>query len=316
MQPQLQAVAPQVSILVVAFRAAHFIDKCLDGIAKSAANTLHEILLIDNGDDGTEAHVRTAWPQVRIVPSEGNIGFGAGNNRLAAHARAPLLLLVNPDAVPRDDAIDRLVRFAQANPEAGAWGGRSLSPSGHLEAGNFLILPRPRDFVKLALGKRDALSSGGLPADATAPGRVEVLTGGFMMVRADVWKQLGGFDEGFFLYAEEIDLFLRMRELGYPVLVTPDAAVIHDVGSGAALSSGRLLYRTTGQMHYAHKHFGRFGAFVTGAALWLLATQNLVIGALAAPFAGKRGARLRAVSKAWRPLALDPGKWWPGYDRK
>lgn len=316
MPPDRNADAPQVSILVVAFRAAGFIDECLEGITESAAGIVHEILLIDNGDDGTGAHVRTAWPQVRIVPGEGNIGFGAGNNRLAAQARAPLLLLVNPDAVPRDDAVARLVRFAQAHPEAGAWGGRSLSPSGHLDAGNFLILPRPLDFVKLALGRRRALSSGGLPAGATAPGRAEVLNGGFMMVRADVWRELGGFDEGFFLYSEEIDLFLRMRERGYPVLVTPDAAVIHDLGGGDALSSTRLLYRTTGQMHYAHKHFGSLGAFVTGAALWLLAAQNMVLGALAAPFAGRRGKRLRIVSKAWRPLALAPGKWWHGYNRR
>jgi GT2 family glycosyltransferase len=304
---------PSVSILVVAFRSADFIAECMNGVARAAGGTPHEILLIDNGDDGTEALVRAEFPQVRIVPSEGNIGFGAGNNRLAAQARAPRLLLINPDAVPCDGAIDALVEFSHAYPDAGAWGGRSLSPDGTLDTANFLVLPRVSHFAKAPLGSLRGLASGGLPADATEPGEVDVLNGGFMMVRADVWRELGGFDESFFLYSEEIDLFKRMKDLGYRVMVTPDAAVIHDAGGGQSLSQARFLYRTTGQMHYARKHFSGSGAFVTACALWLVAAKYVVGTAIAAPLLPKRSARLRAMGKAWRGVLLQPGRWWRGY---
>lgn len=304
---------PSVSILIVAFRSADFIVECLEGAARAAAGTPHEILLIDNGDDGTEALVRAKFPQVRIVRSEGNIGFGAGNNRLAAQARARRLLLINPDAVPCDHAIDALVEFSRAYPDAGAWGGRSLSPDGALDMANFLVLPRVSHFVKAACGSLRGLVSGGLPAGATEPGQVDVLNGGFMMVRADVWRELGGFDESFFLYSEEIDLFKRMKDLGYPVMVTPDAAVIHDAGGGQSLSPSRFMYRTTGQMHYARKHFSAAGAFVTACALWLVAAKYVVGGAIAAPLLPKRSARLRAMANAWRGVLLQPGKWWWGY---
>jgi len=305
---------PAVSVLIVAFRSAGFIADCVRGAISSAAATPHEILFIDNGDDGTEALVRAQFPQVRIVASEGNIGFGAGNNRLAVHARAPLILLLNPDAVPRGSAIDDLVAFAHAYPDAGAWGGRSITPDGKLDGGNFLVLPKVSDLVEAIPWSMRSLSRGGLPADATEPGAVDVLNGGFMMIRADIWRELGGFDEGFFLYSEEIDLFKRMKDLGYRAMVSPDIAVIHDVGSGAALSPSRILYRTTGQMHYARKHFGALGAFVAGCALWLIAAKYVVGAAIAAPLMPGRKARLRATSNAWRGVLLNPGRWWRGYE--
>lgn len=305
-----------VSILIVAFRSSDFIAECLNGVEQAAAGTPHEILLIDNGDDGTEKLVRAQFPQVRIVASEGNIGFGAGNNRLAAHARAPRLLLINPDAVPRDRAIDTLVEFSHAYPEAGAWGGRSVSPDGTLDTANFLVLPRVSHFVRAPLGSLRSLASGGLPAGATGPGEVEVLNGGFMMVRTDVWRQLGGFDESFFLYSEEIDMFKRMKDLGYRAMVTPDAAVIHDVGGGQALSSSRFLYRTTGQMHYARKHFSATGAFATACALWLVAAKYVVGTAIAARVMPKRRERLRGMGNAWRGVLLHPGRWWRGYEER
>lgn len=304
---------PSVSILIVAFRASDFIAECIDGVMQAAAGTPHEILLIDNGDDGTEALVRARFPQVRIVASEGNIGFGAGNNRLAAQARAPLLLLVNPDAVPRDHAIDELVGLSHAYPDAGAWGGRLLSPDGKLDPGNFLILPDTSHFVKAAFGSLRVFASGGLPATATAPGYADVLCGGFMMVRADVWRELGGFDESFFLYSEEIDLFKRMKERGYRALVSPNIAVVHDTGGGRALSATRFLYRTTGQMHYARKHFGKWGALVTACALWLVSARYVVGAPVAALLMPKRSDRIRAMGKAWRGVFLHPGRWWNGY---
>ncbi|MHA6720030.1 glycosyltransferase family 2 protein [Sphingomonas sp. RS6] len=304
---------PEVSILVVAFRSASFIERCIEGIRAAAADTPHEILLIDNGDDGTETLVRTRFPDVQIVPSEGNIGFGAGNNRCAAQARAPRLLLINPDAIPQPGAIDALIAFAQSTPDAAAWGGRSLSTDGRLDTANFLSLPRVRDFVKGPIDSLRGLARGGLPADATQPGPADVLNGGFMMIRADVWRALGGFDESFFLYSEEIDLFRRLKDCGERVLVHPDVAVIHDAGGGQAISASRFLYRTTGQMHYARKHFSRTGALVTGASLWLVAAKYAIGAPIAAMVMPNRRLRLMALGAAWRAVCLSPGRWWRGY---
>lgn len=303
---------PDVSILVVAYHSAPFIGQCIRGIAAAAQGTAHEILLIDNGGGDTEAVVRAEFPHVRIVPSEGNIGFGAGNNRCAAHARAPRLLLVNPDAIPRPGAIDLLVAFAKAHPDAAAWGGRSYFPNGQLDHANFLPLPTVRDFV-VSIFSSSPMRRGGLPADATAPGPVEVLNGGFMMVDARVWREIDGFDEGFFLYSEEIDLFQRIRARGYSVLVDPAVGVVHDTGGGHSLSPTRVLFLTTGRMHYARKHFGRVGAVVTGWALWANAAKYVVIGGLLGRLSPRRAARWNALRDAWSIVFGQPRRWWHGW---
>ncbi len=304
--------SPQVSVLVVTYRSTHFIRKCVAGIEAGAAGISYEILMIDNGDGETEALVRAELPQVRIIPSEGNIGFGAGNNRLARHARAPLLMLVNPDAVPEPGAIARLVALANATPDAGAWGGRSYDPAGNLDFANYLALPTPADFALFVMSS-GSLRRGGLPESATTTGEVDVLNGGFMMVRADVWREIDGFDESFFLYSEEVDLFKRIRDRGYPVLVDPAVKVTHDSGSGDALSPRRIMFVTIGRMHYARKHFGKLGALAAALGLWLAALRYAVTAPLAARLLPRRREHFEKVSRAWTPVARKPRLWWHGY---
>ncbi|WP_294330055.1 glycosyltransferase family 2 protein [uncultured Sphingomonas sp.] len=308
----LERPAPEVSILVVAYNSAPFLAECFSSIATAAATTPHEILLIDNGDGSSEAFARTHFPDVRIVPSEGNIGFGAGNNRLAAQAVAPRLLLLNPDAAPVPGAVDRLVAFSKQHPQAAAWGGRSYSPEGALDAANFMALPTPTDFLVSVIDSR-SLRRGGLPAGATEPGPVEVLNGGFMMVRADVWRAIGGFDESFFLYAEEIDLFERIRARGDVVLVDPGVGVIHNTGSGQSMSASRLLYLTTGRMHYARKHFSPLGAWVTGCAMWLTAAKFAWVSPLLARLKPHDAERLRQLGQGWGAVLRQRPAWWSGY---
>ncbi|WP_084582019.1 glycosyltransferase family 2 protein [Sphingomonas azotifigens] len=304
--------APEVSVLVVAYQSAAFLTECFTSIAASAAQTPHEILLIDNGDGSSEAFARANFPHVRIVPSEGNIGFGAGNNRLAAQARAPRLLLVNPDAAPVAGAIDRLVAFSKQHPEAAAWGGLSYFPHGELDPSNFMALPTPRDFVVSVVDSRP-LRRGGLPVGTKEPGPVEVLSGGFMMVRADVWREIQGFDESFFLYAEEIDFFARIHALGYAVLVDPAVRVIHSPGSGASMSGSRLLYLTTGRMHYARKHFSKLGAWMTGSAFVLTAAKYAFLCPVLAKLKPHDAERLMQLSKGWGTVLRQRARWWQGY---
>lgn len=302
---------PEVSVLVVAYHSAPFIAQCMRGIAEGARETAHEILMIDNGGGDTEAIVRTEFPHVRIVPGEGNIGFGAGNNRAAAQARAPFLLLVNPDAVPYPGAIDRLVAFAKAHPEAAAWGGCSYTPDGAPEHANFLILPRPIDFVR-AIVIGTAFCRTDMSAETQTPGPVDVLNGGFMMVSRAVWEEIGGFDESFFLYSEEVDMFQRLRARGHAVLVDPGVKVMHDAGSGEAISATRVLYITTGRMHYARKHYGPLGARVAGWAMWLNAAKYVLMGGVLARVSA-RNPRWREISQAWTPVFRERSRWWNGY---
>lgn len=309
MRDNLVAEAPRLSVLVVAYQSRAFLETCIGSVIAHTSAPI-EILVIDNGTDGGGAAVTQRFAEVRAIASEGNIGFGAGNNRLAAAARAPYLLLLNPDTRVEDDAIDRLLAFATSRPDAVAWGGRTVSPAGHPDSGNHIVIPTLGALARLVLGDGSGMRAGGLADDAREPAPVDVLCGGFMMIRTDVWRAFGGFDETFFLYSEEVDLFVRLKAAGHVVLATPDSAIVHDVGSGEALSPTRTFYRTVGQMQFARKHWRGPSATVAAALIWTAAAQRFAYGLAL----GWRKPRAAAMRRAYEPIALRPSRWWLGYD--
>lgn len=305
--------APFLSIITVTYGARDMVRECVASVAAHAPAVPYEMLLIDNAGDGTVAAVRAEHPWVVEVPSEGNIGFGAGNNRLASASRGKWILLLNPDTVVLDGAIDRLLAEATARPEIVAWGGQTVGEDGRPDSGSTIVIPWVRHFARMAAGDSKAFQEGGLPEGATEPGPVEVLCGGFMMVRADIWRVLGGFDEGFFLYSEEIDLFLRLQRMGHRAWMVPAARIRHHVGSGNSVSASRIHYKTLGQMHFAWKHYGTAGALATAGLIWLIAVQRWLASLILRYRKGPKQARWQVIGPAYGRITLMPWRWWRGY---
>lgn len=300
---------PEVSVAIVAYDAPDHLDRCLASIFAETRGCRVEVLVIDNGDGRCEALVRLRFPQVRIVPSEGNIGFGAGCNRAAALARADRLLFLNPDTRLRDDAISNLLAFARSKPEAGAWSGRTVTETGAFDGGNAIAVPSLGWLFlrEVGLGR---LTGRRIPYEQeTAPRRADVLCGGFFMILSETWRELGGFDESFFLYCEETDLFVRLKALGREAWVVPGVDIVHDAGSGTRLSSGRLLLKSTGEMHFLRKHWSPPAAWIGGLLIWAGAALRYGSGLLLSGISGK-GAVLRT---AYSDVACQPARWFGGY---
>ena len=296
-----------ISILIVGYNSRDLIRECIGSVI-AHTRCSHEILFIDNGRDGTDAIVAHEFPSVRIVPSRGNIGFGKGNNALAAVARGRYLLMLNPDTWLYDPAIDRLLDFARSQP-AGAWGGVTTYPDGSLDTGNFLSIPTVSGMLRNAfVGSNVGVRRAQLEA-LRQPEKVDVLCGGLMMLSRDTWDKLGGFDESFLLYSEEIDLFTRLARIGQEAWITPDCKIIHDVGSGVPHSATRLMFATTGAMHYARRHWRTPLAQVAGFALWLEAARRWGTSLVMGPASKAH----RARRKAYDRVVLKPWLWWNGY---
>lgn len=300
------AADPQVSILVVAFNSLPTIARCLDAIAAGAVANAVEVLLVDNGSDGTGAFVAANYPQVRIVPSIGNVGFARGNNLLARHARAPYLLLLNPDFFVAPGAVDALVEGARRYPAAAAWGGISVDASGTPDTGNAIVIPGFTQLLRAALGLSLAAPPG---RDLDGDEQVEVISGGFAMLSHVAWDRAGGFDERFFLYCEEVDLFQRLRRMGYPVMRLGSARGEHLIAHGQTLTPRRLLLRTAGIMEYVRKHWGLPWWVVGAVLIWLAAVERYLAGRLF----GKSRPRLARLGSAHQIIARRPGLWWHGY---
>lgn len=299
-----------ISVLIVAYNSRGFIADCIGSVIAHTHPGSYEILLVDNGKDGTAELVHEAFPEVRIIRSQGNIGFGRGNNLLASHARGDYLLLLNPDTRLGDAAIDRLLAFAQSHPDAAAWGGLSTYPDGSLDGGNFLSIPTFGAVLRETFGLAAKGARRGELEALSAPQRVDVLCGGFMLISRAAWGKLGGFDPSFLLYAEEIDLFTRLRELGLEAWLTPDSRIIHDVGSGNPYSPARTRFKFTGMMHYARRHWPNPKVQLVGAAYWLSAARRWLISMILSPVSATH----RARRAAYHAIVWSPQEWWHGYE--
>ncbi len=301
--------APAVSILVVAYNSRGFIADCIGSVIEHTQPGTYEILLVDNGKDDTAGFVAEHFPTVRIIPGQGNIGFGRGNNLLAEHACGEYLLLLNPDTQLVDPAIDRLLAFARARPGA-AWGGLTTYPDGTLDGGNFLEIPTLWAIVQGAFGLTSAVKTRARIEQLAEPARVDVLCGGFALITRAAWDALGGFDPSFLLYSEEIDLFARLKTINGEVWLSPDVRIIHDVGSGNSHSAVRMRYLYTGLMHYARRHWQGRAVPVIGAAYWISAFRRWLVSWLLSPFSGYH----RSRRSAFAPIVLRPSVWWRGYE--
>jgi N-acetylglucosaminyl-diphospho-decaprenol L-rhamnosyltransferase len=235
-----------VAVQVVNYRTRRHLEESLPAVlADLAASGLdHHALVLDNasGDDLSELARR--HPQVEFSTAERNLGFGAGHNRLAAQHDAEALLLLNPDAVVSEpDTVARLLGALRADASMAAVGPQLVSGDGTVD---------PRDHGELRGFRARVAQAAGHShyRRRDAPVEAAWVSGAACLVARRWFDAVGGFDDGFFLYKEEEDLFLRIRRRGGRVLYLPSVRVRHD---GAAVAS-RSDHLAASVDRFAAKH--------------------------------------------------------------
>jgi GT2 family glycosyltransferase len=238
-----------VSILLVSYNTCDLTRAALDSVLSETCGTTFEVIAVDNAsNDGSAAMLASHPLKPRVIALDTNIGFARANNLAAKDARGKYLLLLNPDTVILDRAIDRLVAFAHQTPEALIWGGRTLfadrtlNPSscwGRITAWNLVCRAAGLTavFPNSAIFNSEAL--GGWQRDSVR--RVDVVTGCFFLIERELWDRLGGFDPLFFMYGEEADLCLRARAFKADPMVTPEATIIHFGGASERVRADKMV---------------------------------------------------------------------------
>lgn len=229
-----------LSILIVTYNSRRLIDPLLTHLQQELAHLDAEVVLVDNASyDGTAQQVRAAHPWVRVIDSTTNLGFAAGNNLAARHARGRHLLLLNPDALPAPGALRRGITLMDQHPQAGLGGGELRGTDGSRQP-SARMFPTLRDefFTLAGLAARHPTSRlfGRLDrrwADPEQAALVDWIPGAFVFIPAAVWARLGGFDERFFMYYEEVDLCRRMQAAGLQVHYWPELKATHIGGASA-----------------------------------------------------------------------------------
>ena len=218
----MTASAPLISIVIVAFESGATLSRCLEALRAQTFGDF-EVLLVDNGSsDGAPQAAVKADPAIRLIEAGGNIGFAAGNNLAAGQARGQWLALLNPDAYADPDWLEQLVAATRRWPKIHS----------------FACLQKAADRPGKIDGAGDVLTLAGIPYRgayghdlvAFPEGEVFSACGAAHLISRDLFLQVGGFDERFFCYCEDVDLGYRLRLIGEVTLFAPQAVVSH-VGS-------------------------------------------------------------------------------------
>jgi N-acetylglucosaminyl-diphospho-decaprenol L-rhamnosyltransferase len=293
-----------LSVIIVSWNVRALLDGCLQSLAPLRAARPTEVLVVDNASgDGTPAWLAAAWPDVRLMASPVNLGFGRANNAGLVAARGEWLLLLNPDTVVCPGAVETLIAFLEAHPRAGMVAPRLRYGDGALQRNAFRFPGLAQVFLDLfPLHPRllESRLNGRYAAErrpSAAPFRIDHPLGAAMLIRRAVYARVGGFDERFFMYAEELDWCRRIRAAGWEIWQAPAAEVVHLAGRSTRQVAGRMyveLWRA--RYRFFRKHYGR--AFLPAARA--LVRAGMVRKAAAVTLEAWRGRRPPAEARALR----------------
>ena len=258
--------APVLSIILVNFNDAAHLPESLASVGMHAAGFGFEVIVVDNAStDGSPALVAEGFPGVRLVRNEKNEGFGRANNMAVRESRGEFLLFLNTDAVVHPGVLDLLMNEMRRHRDTGVVGPALLTPAGSFQAS---FGGRTGFFAELA--KKALLNRLRTRALRNDRSRREVrwVSGAFLLVRRAAFLEAGGFDEGFFIYFEDIDLCERILAKGWKVIFLPAAVSTHH--GGAATSArplrSRVEYRKS-QLRFYRKHGSAASLFLLKAYL-------------------------------------------------
>ncbi|MGB8644782.1 MAG: glycosyltransferase family 2 protein [Anaerolineae bacterium] len=253
-----------LSFIIVSWNVRDLVRKALASIQVDTAGTEAEIILVDNASrDNTVEMVRSEFPSVHVIANPDNRGFTRANNQGLALARGRYLFLLNPDAELIPGATSAMLEYMAANPEVGIVGPQLRYPDGSIQSSR-------RRFPTFVTGLVEStrLQQGfpqnrwltryyiqETPDDAVQD--VDWIVGAAMLVRREVYEQLGGLDEAFFMYSEELDWCYRAKQAGWRVVYFPQARVIHHEGkSSEQVTAKRDIYFHSSKVRFFRKHHG------------------------------------------------------------
>jgi GT2 family glycosyltransferase len=312
-----------VSIIIVSYNTIELTRAAIASVAAETLSARYEIIVVDNASsDGSPAMLELHPARPRIIQLYENIGFARANNLAARSARGQYILLLNPDTVVLDRAIDRLLDFAEQNPAARIWGGRTVYADGTLNPSSCWARMTPWNLLCRATGLTGIFPDsalfngeafGGWRRDT--PRTVDIVSGCFLLIEAELWRRLGGLDERFFMYGEEADLCLRAAATDAAPIVTPTATIVHYGGASERVRTDKLVRLLTAKTTLIRRHWHP-ALQPLGVALLLAWPLTRAIASLVgARWMQETGAATDNAA-AWREVWSRRREWGRGYAQR
>lgn len=273
-----------VSIIIVSWNTKACLARCLATIPQAAGRLGIEVIVVDNeSSDGSQAMVAADFPQVRLIQNQDNVGFGRANNIGARASSGRNLLILGSDCELEPGALQTMAGELDRDASIGMVMCTLLNPDGSLQPSVQKSFPSPLSLVgelfffsalRYAVYRRPALHRWLLRPTIQAhrkPHDVAWGGGACLLVRREAYESVGGFDEGFFMYCEDMDLCKRVRDAGYRLRYVPTARVVHLWGKSTSQRPGAMLCESMrSRVYYFGKHFPGWGGAVSR---WLTVTE-------------------------------------------
>ncbi|MBP5710257.1 MAG: glycosyltransferase [Bacteroidales bacterium] len=314
----------KLSVVIVNYNVEHFLEQCLLSVQKAMAGIDTEVFVVDNASkDNSLAMINDKFPWVKVIANKENVGFARANNQALRAVSGEYVLLLNPDTVVQEDTFAKTLAFMDATPDSGGVGVKMVNGKGEFlpESKRGLPVPSVAFYKIFGLSKFFPKSKRFGTYHLTYLSNdevhsVEVLSGAFMMLRKSVLDKIGGLDEDYFMYGEDIDLSYMILQNGYKNYYYPDTKIIHYKGESTkkgSLNYVVVFYRA--MQIFAKKHFSQHNSAIFNwlitVAIWLrasLAIVKRIFKALLLPlldfaaiFCG-----LAAIAKYWESAVLLP----------
>ncbi len=248
----------KTSVVIVNYNSGRFLENCL----RSLEGENVEIVVVDNNSqDGSIERAREKFPKIRYILNSQNLGFARACNIGARDVRSDFILFLNPDTEVLPGAIRGAEDFMLRNRKCGILGGRVLNPDGSTQ----FTLRRFPSYINIFFGRDSPLRRAFpknpfskhylyLDLDYSKPHKVDMVCGAFMFVRREVFEELSGFDEGFFLFVEDTDLCYRAKEKGWEVWYFPQKVCIHYQNEHPK-GRGERFFHSMGMYRFFKKHY-------------------------------------------------------------
>lgn len=279
---------PELSVIIVSYNVAGFLNHCLDSVVRACSGFDAEVLVVDNSStDNTADMVRNKYPGVTLIENPRNLGYTRANNQGLAAARGRYVLFLNPDTILPHDALSLSMAFLRDHPDAGLLSLKLVNSDGTFQAACRRGFPTPMTafyrmigLSRLFPGSRRFGRYNLTYLDPNATAEVDAVCGAYMMARGDLLRKLGGFDETFFMYGEDIDLCWRVRREGYRVFYHPAAEVIHFKGESSRknrIESAIHFYNS--MFIFSRKYFSERMSFLPRSLLFIGIFLNALLKA-------------------------------------
>ena len=235
---------PDLSIIILSYNTKDLLKDCLQSVKKAEANGFSfEIIVVDNASsDSSPEMVKKEFPEVRLICNKKNLGFAGGNNLGIPCAQGRYILFLNSDTEVAPEAFKKMIEFMDKYPQVGAATPKTLLFSGGIDPDCHRGFPTPWASICYFLGLEKLFPKSRIFGryhqfylDLDKVHEIDAGFGTFMFVRKEVLDQVGGWDESYFFYGEDLDLFYRIKKAGWKVMFYPEPLVTHHKGASSGL---------------------------------------------------------------------------------